>query len=236
MYRFIEEVNAEGERVKKVYGVLTDYDLSSWTKSLNPDCIKTSEQWAGTPPYMAHELLKGTSPIPLYRHDVESLFYIMLSMSARHTIGTPGKEKKPQVVRREPEGLPYQDWFNELRYYTLGLHKGAFFSYMQAIEISPIFEDFRPWLEGLQYYFSKGFERKRTPNKPGWLAAATTTGAEPATGKFDDETLGGCIEYTTLITLVGYLTGELKELIIRYPKSSPAPPSSIPAGATQDDN
>jgi len=236
MYRFIEEVNAEGEREKKVCGVLTDYDLSSWTKSLNPDYTKTSQQRTGTPPYMAHELLKGTSPIHLYRHDLESLFHIMLLMSARHTIGIPENAEKPQVVVRKSVRLPYREWFNAQDYRMLGLLKGAFFSDMEAIELSPIFEDFRPWLEGLQYYFSKGFERKRAPNKPGWLAAATTTEAEPATGQFDDETLGGCIEYTTLITLIGYLTGELKELIIRYPKSSPAPPSSIPAGATQDDN
>ena len=36
---------------------------------------------------MAHELLTGESPIHLYRHDVESLFYIILLMCARHTFG-----------------------------------------------------------------------------------------------------------------------------------------------------
>ena len=83
MYRSIEEA---GEKPKKVYGVLTDYDLSSWTNSLNPDYTKTSQQRTGTPPYMAQELLRGLSPLHLYRHDVESLFYVMLLVSARHSI------------------------------------------------------------------------------------------------------------------------------------------------------
>ena len=83
MYRLLEEMNANGEKVYKVYGVLTNYDLSSWTDSLNPNYTKTSQQWTGTPPYMAQELLKGTSHLYLYRHDVKSLFYIMLLMSAR---------------------------------------------------------------------------------------------------------------------------------------------------------
>ena len=38
MYRIIE-VNAEGDVEYKVYGVPTDYDLSSWTASLKTDYI-----------------------------------------------------------------------------------------------------------------------------------------------------------------------------------------------------
>jgi len=239
MYRFIEEVNAEGERMKKVYGVLTDYDLSSWTKSLNPDCIKTSEQWAGTPLYMAHELLKGTSPLHLYRHDVESLFYIMLLMSAHHTIGIPKNAEKPQVFRRESARLPYRKWSNIQDYYTLGLHKWGFFFYMKTIELSPIFEDFRPWLEGLQHCFSEGFKRRPTPNKPavpGWLAAEIAAEVGPPISQFDDETLGGYIKYTTFIRLAGSMTGELQGLVIRYPKSLSVPGLSIPADVIRTNN
>jgi len=239
MYRFIEEVNTEGERVKKVYGVLTDYDLSSWTKSLNPDCIKTSEQWAGTPPYMANELLTGTSPIHLYRHDIESLFHIMLLMSARHTIGTPENSEKPQIVVRESARLPYRQWFSTRDYYTLGCIKGIFFSYMETIELSPVFEDFRPWLYGLQYCFSEGFRRRPTPNKPavpGWLAAETASEVGPPTSQFDDETLGGYIKYATFIRLAGSMTGELEGLVIRYPTSLSVPGLSIPADVIRTNN
>ena len=81
-------------------GSLTDYDLSSFMATMNSDYKKTSQQRTGIPPYMAHELLRGTSVLHLYRHDLESLFYIMLLTAACHTIGTPEREDKPRVILR----------------------------------------------------------------------------------------------------------------------------------------
>ena len=238
MCRLVKEKNDKGSQEQKVYGVLTDYDLSSWTDSLKPDYTKTSQQRTGTPPYMAHELLQGTSPIHLYRHDVESLFYIMLLMAARHTIGTPKKEKVPRVLMRGSTGLPYQKWFNEQDYDTLGSLKETFFSKTKAIELSPVFEDFRPWLKSLQRCFSKGFSLKSSisdEDVPEWMDAMTATGVELATVQFDDATLGGNVKYSTLIAAVPHLTGELKGLVIRGPQSSPVPASSSPAGAARVD-
>ena len=59
MYRIIEG---------QVHGVLTDYDLSSWKATLTARDAKSSEEATGTMPYMAQELLKGISPVHLYRH------------------------------------------------------------------------------------------------------------------------------------------------------------------------
>ena len=58
MCRITEEMNAEGKTERKVYGVLTDYDLSSWAEEMKSSYTKTSQQRTGTPPYMAQELLK----------------------------------------------------------------------------------------------------------------------------------------------------------------------------------
>ena len=235
MYRFLKEMNTDGEVEVKVHGVLADYDLSSWTRDLKSDYTKTSEQRTGTPPYMAHELLTGTSPLHLYRHDIESLFNIVLLMGARHTIGTPKGEEKPRVIMRGSRALPYEKWFNETCYLTLGLHKGALFSQMQTIQLSPVFEDFRPWLEDLQSCFSDGFKQKPyATNKrplPSWRTPAKSTAAQ-----FDDETLGGHITYATVITPIPYLTGKLKGLVIRDPQSSSALAGSTPAGATRADD
>ena len=49
MYHLLKEMNTNREKVYKVYGVLTNYDLSLWTDSLNPNYTKTSQQWTGTP-------------------------------------------------------------------------------------------------------------------------------------------------------------------------------------------
>jgi hypothetical protein len=205
MYRFIKEMNAKGEPEQKVYGVLTDYDLSSWTDPLNPDYTKTSQQRTGTPPYMAHELLKGTSRLHLCRHDVESLFYIMLLMSARYIIGTPEKEEKPRVLMRGSMRLPYQAWFDD-RDYVIGILKEALISSLQAIELSPVFEDFRPWLWDPQFRFSEGFGRKGACMRQQRRAGSSAGGVVP----FDGETLGGCIDYPSIIEPTRRLAGNLK--------------------------
>ena len=224
MCRFIEEENAEGTKERKVYGVLTDYDLSSLVEIMNPDYTRTSQQRTGTPPYMAYELLRGTSPIHLYRHDLESLFYIMLLMATRHTIRIPEGEDKPRVTMREPRRLPYQNWFDEPRYDVLGSLKASFFSETQPFKPSPVFKDFLPWLVDLQRCFSIGFKLKPsfndTPVQVTWRAAVQPAG-------FDDETLGGYITYATILTAVPYLSGQLKGLIIRDPKYSSVPASSL---------
>ena len=230
MYRSIEEA---GEKPKKVYGVLTDYDLSSWTNSLNPDYTKTSQQRTGTPPYMAQELLRGLSPLHLYRHDVESLFYVMLLVSARHSIGVPEGRKLTRVITRNSGVLPYQKWFNQRDYDTLGSLKYGFLSDRLPIELSPDFEDFRPWLLGIQYLFSEGFKRKPLLGHgalPKWAAAAGD-GIESASLQYDDETLGGYVKYATILTSISHLKGELESLVIRDPQYSSSLTSPTSADA-----
>ena len=228
-------------RVKgKVCGVLTDYDLSSWTESMKPGYSKTSQQRTGTPPYMAQELLMGTSPVHLYRHDVESLFYVMLLMAARHKIETPKGEKKPRVLMRgiDPRELPYEKWFNQQDYEMLGSLKSTFFLEMKAIELSQDFKDFRPWLRGLQLCFSNGFKLRPSPKDSDddaldWVATFTGGGVKPPAVQYDDETLGGSVQYATILAPIPSLKGALEGLAVRYPiKSSSAPaPSTSPVAA-----
>jgi len=62
---------------------------------------------------------------------------------------------------------------------------------------------------------SEGFRLQPAPNecaRPSWMPTVTAT-------QFNDETLGGFIHYGTVLAPVHYLTGELKGLIIRDPKS-----------------
>ena len=93
---------------------------------------------------MVHELLMG-GDTHLYRHDIESLFYIMLTVCGHYTIGYidggAGKMAKQRVVVREGK-LPYQKWFDQHDRDTLGCLK-VHFLYMGPIEFSPIFGDFR---------------------------------------------------------------------------------------------
>lgn len=66
--------------------MLTDFNLASWTKDLGKDYTRTSQQRTETPPCMAHGLLDGSDDRHLYRHDPESLFYIMLIVATHYEI------------------------------------------------------------------------------------------------------------------------------------------------------
>ena len=229
MYRQIEELNAKGESEWKVYGVLTDYDLSSWRKDLENDYTRTSQQRTGTPPYMAFELLQRTSSTHLYRHDLESLFYIMLLMAAHYTISPTesGRNAKPKgrVVMREEE-LPYQKWFDTPDYDTLGSIKESFFSgkRKQPIKLSPAFEAFGPWLKEMRRDFTNGFDYKNhnsttDERELNWREKRARKSANDAISTpvpFDDEALGGRVDYSTVIEPTRNLKRDLKGLIIRY--------------------
>ena len=234
MYRFIEEIDASGKRERKVYGVLTDYNLSSWREALENDYTRTSRQCTGTPPYMARELLKGTSATHLYRHDLESLFYIMLLTATRHTIDPT----KGGVVMRE--GIhPYQEWFDAQDYDAFGSFKGDSLSVQRPINLSPAFEDFRPWLRDVRSDFSKGFTYKEShmADEPLWRReqdGEPAGGVIPTPVPFDDETLGGRASYSTIIEPTRYLKGELEGLVVRY-KPTASPLLAAPTGAVSAD-
>ena len=94
MYLIAKEKNEAGVVEEKVCGVLTDFDLASWTNTLNQDYTKTSQQRTGTPPpHITHGLLDGSDGLHLYRHDLESLFYIMLILATHYKVRAPGEGK-----------------------------------------------------------------------------------------------------------------------------------------------
>ena len=228
MYRLIKELNAKGKSEWKVYGVLTDYDLSSWRKDLENDYTRTSQQRTGTPPYMAFELLQGTSSTHLYRHDLESLFYIMLLVAAPQTItpteGSSNAKPKGQVVIQKEES-PYQKWFTTQDYDTLGSIKQVFLSSTRGLHLSPAFEGFRLWLVDMRSDFSNGLKSKllhqpaSTEQGSNWRQRQLGRSASSSVSTsvpFDDVTLDGHVDYSTVIEPTRYLKGELKGLVIRY--------------------
>ena len=220
----------------KVYGVLTDYDLASWANSLTNDYTKTSQQRTGTPPFMAHGLLDGSDLLHLYRHDVESLFYIMLILATHYEIQAPKKNESGGVrLRKGLRELPYQTWFDHPSYKGLADSKKAFFLELEHLNLSPTFEGFRGWLLHLQASFNCGFQakirhdsqqkiRERLMAEP---SEQTEDEVKPVA--FDGETLGGHLTYSTLIRPARRPTGALKGLVIRY--DPPSSPSASPTGA-----
>ena len=211
MYRVIEG---------KVYGVLADYDLASWTTPSTDGYTKTSQQRTGTPPFMAIGLLDKTDPLHLYRHDMESLFYVMLILATHYEIRAPKKGEDTWLrMRQGLKDLPYQTWFDQPFYEGLAAYKQAYFSKFEPLNLSPCFEDFRGWLLELRRSFSRGFRAKQQQLEEEDLERSCGKGT-PA--PFDNETLGGHIHYSALINPVRDLKGKLKDLIIRYDHPSPS--------------
>ena len=230
--------DSEG-KIKRVSGWVNNLPTADrmWYPEVGPlqdlkeGYTRTSQQRTGTPPYIAQDLLRGTSPIHLYRHDLESLFYVMLLTCWPNTLlPVVSKTEQPQrFVMRQTTNLPYQRWFREHNYDTLGEVKKIFLLDMKAIELSKPFEDFRPWLNALKYQFTRGFIAKST-----YLIEQDRVESNgPSVGevnRFDEETLGGHIRYASFIEPVHRLTGGLAGLIIRY--NPPQSPISASGGAT----
>jgi hypothetical protein len=63
----------------KAYGVLNDFDLA-----VDAD-IKSasSKQRTGTKPFMAIDLLRDHPSVHMYRHDLESMFYVLVWITSR---------------------------------------------------------------------------------------------------------------------------------------------------------
>ena len=212
----------------KVCGVLTDFDLSSWTADLKNDYTKTSQQRTGTPPFMAYELLDESDVIHLYRHDLESLFYIMLILATHYDIQPPTEEEDGGLrMRQSYNELPYEIWFGQPSYETLSALKHAFFSKRRSLDLSPDFEDFRDWLEDLRLSFRLGINAKETHEIYSTALRQRQGDRSGVAPEFDDETLGGHVNYSALIDPVCRLNGELEGLIIRYDPSISAPTAHV---------
>ena len=232
MYRIVREKTAEGVVEDKVYGVLMDFDLSSWTKDIKEDYSKTSQQRTGTPPFMAHGLLGGSDLLHLYRHDLESLLYVMLILATHYEIQpSTEKEEGGLRVRQGLDELPYQLWFGQPTYKALAHYKRGFFSNLEDLDLSPTFKDLHDWLWDLRLSFRKGIRGRDIHEESAALrrrqGGVSEKGAIP---EFDYETLGGYADYSTFINPVSKLKGKLRGLIVRYDPSLSTSTAQVDAG------
>jgi hypothetical protein len=168
---------------------------------------------------MAHGLLNGADSLHLYRHDVESLFYIVLLISTRYEVRAPeGEEDGGLQTRQGIEELPFDDWFHQQVFKTLASAKIDFLSRVSVkLDLSPSFEDFSGWLTELRVAFFNGFHSREVHG----MSVQEGKRRRGAPKEFDNETLGGHVSYPKLIGSVRKLTGQLEGLIVRY---IPRPP------------
>ncbi|KAJ3741295.1 protein kinase [Lentinula detonsa] len=185
----------------KIYGVLNDFDLSSRVQ--NMDKGPTSNHRTGTRPFMSIDLLdpkwKGGH---LYRHDIESLFYIMLCLACRY--------RRPNVPTPEPRA--YAVWFSGTDQQVCD-NKIAFLTtpFAEAIPIQPHFASFKRWLNRIQDKLYSGY--KRRPRNS--LAKSSQPGDEDFSDdedpNFDWVTLNQRASYTTMRSIMSSFDGKSLE-------------------------
>ncbi|KAK0476468.1 hypothetical protein IW261DRAFT_1491370 [Armillaria novae-zelandiae] len=201
-----------------ICGVLNDFDLSSYRDHKSASALHRT----GTGPYYACDLLKEDPPVHIYRHDLESLFNVLVFLCCRYEIQeTPAPEGKDQLVH--VPNVPFESWY-DMSYRQLWTEK--FFFFMNPPEnsdklfpVSVSFSDFEPWLNVCYGMIHQGFLAKKIYGRDhGLLSRFLSTRAPRSTPveaeRFDDATLGGFVDYVGFFTAMHNFAGQ--DLIARY--------------------
>jgi hypothetical protein len=175
-------------------GILNDWDMASLLDLLGDATLSTARHRTGTVPFMAMELLHKNPPAHLYRHDLESFFYILIWAAIHYDI--------PHKKHLSTTNLYIAGWDSDL--HTSSMNKSSFF--FDPITRREILSAIRPefkeletqWIQPLTLLFQLG---KQFNNYPG-LAPV-----QP----YDPTTYGGQV---TLQTFMAALGREPRTLVI----------------------
>ena len=155
----------------KVFGVLNDYDLAIF-KSNN---VPSSKTRTGTRPFMAIDLLGNPTDVHRYRHDLESLFYALVYITARYHNG------------KEIDDPPLQHW-DDLGEEALKSVKNRFLN--EALpKRTPEFSKLIIWIAGLRAALRAGINARTEHEEQAEVAIQAIEYTQPA--MFHHETLGG---------------------------------------------
>jgi serine/threonine protein kinase len=156
----------------KVYTVLNDFDLavSADVKS------KSSRHRTGTKPFMAIDLIHPDPTVHMYRHDLESMFYVLVWITSRFHDG------------QEISNPPLQEWA-DTGDLILVEKKRSFYMSMPPRRTQQ-FESFGRWIVSMQTMFRDGFSLKTK-----YLAELSVAGLETSPPYFEDETVGGLVTF-----------------------------------------
>ncbi|KAJ3849330.1 kinase-like domain-containing protein [Lentinula lateritia] len=186
-------------RVKdgKKYGVLNDWDLAIWLDKR--DGTSTSRFRTGTRPYMAHEQHSRRWRGPhRYRHDLESLFYVILLLATLFS-NPSEKDDKPFKTRSQ-----YETWYTQRDDFLHDKKALIIFIISWRPKLTRFFHDFLQWLERLQQCLYDGFTAytgfvKRQIVNPHQVS------------HFDDDTLGDHFSYDHLVWIMHQFSEEKLE-------------------------
>ncbi|KAA1476852.1 hypothetical protein DENSPDRAFT_843973 [Dentipellis sp. KUC8613] len=156
LYRDLSLANIMFRRDKKKHasGVLNDWDLGEVVPANQEDHIATSRHRTGTLPFMVMELLSEDPPVHIYRHDLESFFWILM-WAALH-LELDGKER-PINPLVDPWTQGSWDMMASAKQQVIG---SKFLEYISAI--TPAFQPLvDEWIWPLRRLFSSYDEARQ---------------------------------------------------------------------------
>ncbi|KAF9259573.1 hypothetical protein L218DRAFT_657636 [Marasmius fiardii PR-910] len=139
---------------------------------------------------MAHDLFDdGWVLGHLYRHDLESIFYVLLCLCSRYK----GPGEHVDVLKDQPP--PYERWFTESNETVRALKNQVFSDPSRKITdvITDFFRHFEAWAVGIYHSLKEGYMRRGI--------------AEVTRSPFDEETLGGLFTYARVSAVMSHFDG-----------------------------
>ena len=159
-----------------VYAVLNDLDLAVDADAKS----QSSKHRTGTKPFMAIDLLSGEPTDHLYRHDLESLFFVLVWITARHD----GEDiPKP----------PLKEWA-EGDHQRVMESKSSFLLKPSLIPTKR-FASLELHISRMHVMFRQGHVARSNARDIARANSRFNLASEPETSHFDDVTLGGLVTF-----------------------------------------
>ncbi|KAF8074620.1 hypothetical protein FPV67DRAFT_589168 [Lyophyllum atratum] len=169
-----------------VKGILNDWDMASYVEDNDEIKLSTATHRTGTIPFMARDLLApaGTDPpAHLYRHDLESFYYILVWAAVHYDFAHKEKVKRIEAL----------DAWDTDKFRVMQQVKESFIGNRKQRDIvlkfiQPGCEGLRPWLESIgKLFHTAHLVTEVNEELPGW----------------DNNTLGGYITFATFMSALG---------------------------------
>ncbi|KAF8074640.1 hypothetical protein FPV67DRAFT_1474320 [Lyophyllum atratum] len=169
------------DKDRTVKGILNDWDMASHVEANDEIKLSTATHRTGTIPFMARELLTDENiPAHLYRHDLESFFYILIWAALHYEF--PAKKKHPKIMKVQP--------WDSLSFDIAREFKQAFISSKKSKE--PLFAHVRPECKALLPWLNSL-----------WTLFRDSDMADESTPGWDNATLGGLLTFETFMQALG---------------------------------
>ncbi|RXW21558.1 hypothetical protein EST38_g4310 [Candolleomyces aberdarensis] len=176
------------DKDRKAKGVADDCDMASSKDALGKiDSLLATHHRTGTSPFMAVDLLDDNSHPHLYRHELESLFYVLLWGALHYEVSAGVRHPTLKVMKK---------WEGE--HASVGNAKDAFFGNPDKAKtildaIRPEFHELRDeWIEPL-YWLIKDARNSVPVRRPG---------RKPPAEAYDRDTYGGNLTFRTFMQAI----------------------------------